>query len=112
MAHLGRLKAPRKAVGQMDLLTVPFVDGVDSKGIQVEEALFISLLSRPLRLFRYPKGRLALELARQLARRDAHGVMPNSRQVPSPPQTVHPDTAALDTSRENALCKGFETIRT
>ena len=33
--------------------------------------------------------------------RDAHGVMPNSRHVPSREQR--------STSRENALCKGFET---
>jgi len=65
VVHLGRLKAPRKAAGQMDLLTVPSADGVDSKVIQVEEAFFISLLSRPLRPFRYLKGRL--EPARQLA---------------------------------------------
>ena len=39
VVHLGRLKAPRKAAGQMDLLTVPSADGVDSKVIQVEEAL-------------------------------------------------------------------------
>ena len=41
LVHLGRLKAPRKAAGhtgQMDLLTVPSADGVDSKVIQVEEA--------------------------------------------------------------------------
>ena len=38
VVHLGRLKAPRKAAGQMDLLTVPSADGVDSKVIQVEEA--------------------------------------------------------------------------
>ena len=36
--------------------------------------------------------------------RDAHGVMPNSRHVPSREQR--------STSRENALCKGFETIMT
>ena len=52
VVHLRRLKAPRKAAGQMDLLTVPSADGVDSKVIQVEEALYcISLLSRPLRPF-------------------------------------------------------------
>ena len=39
VVHLARLKAPRKAAGQMDLLTVPSADGVDSKVIQVEEAL-------------------------------------------------------------------------
>ena len=37
VVHLGRLKAPRKAAGQTDLLTVPSADGVDSKVIQVEE---------------------------------------------------------------------------
>ena len=37
VVHLGRLKAPRKAAGQMDLLTVPSADGVDSKVIQVED---------------------------------------------------------------------------
>ena len=44
VVHLGRLKAPRKAAGQMDLLTVPSVDSVDSKVIQVdvEEALSAS----------------------------------------------------------------------
>ena len=48
--HLGRLKAPRKltrkAAGQMDLLTVPSADGVDSKVIQVEEALSASSRER------------------------------------------------------------------
>ena len=49
LVHLGRLKPSRKAAGQMDLLTVPSGDSVDSKVIQVEEALsHISLLSRPL----------------------------------------------------------------
>ena len=46
---LGRLKAPRmKAAGQMDLLTVPSVDSVDSKVIQVdvEEALSASSRDR------------------------------------------------------------------
>jgi hypothetical protein len=42
VVHLGRLKAPRKAAGQMELLTVPSVDSVDSKVIQVEEALSAS----------------------------------------------------------------------
>ena len=46
VVHLGRLKAPRKAVGQMDLLTVPSADGVDSKVIQVEEALSASSRDR------------------------------------------------------------------
>jgi hypothetical protein len=46
VVHLGLLKAPRKAVGQMDLLTVPSADGVDSKVIQVEEALSASSRDR------------------------------------------------------------------
>ena len=46
MVHLGRLKAPRKAAGQMDLLTVPSADSVDSKVIQVEEALSASSRDR------------------------------------------------------------------
>ena len=46
VVHLGRLKAPRKAAGQMDLLTVPSADSVDSKVIQVEEALSASSRDR------------------------------------------------------------------
>ena len=46
VVHLGSLKAPRKAAGQMDLLTVPSADGVDSKAIQVEEALSASSRDR------------------------------------------------------------------
>ena len=47
VVHLGCLKAPRKAAaGQMDLLTVPSADGVDSKVIQVEEALSASSRDR------------------------------------------------------------------
>ena len=46
VVHLGRLKTPRKAAGQMDLLTVPSADGVDSKVIQVEEALSASSRDR------------------------------------------------------------------
>ena len=46
VVHLARLKAPRKATGQMDLLTVPSVDSVDSKVIQVEEALSASSRDR------------------------------------------------------------------
>ena len=46
VVNLGRLKAPRKAAGQMDLLTVPSADGVDSKVIQVEEALSASSRDR------------------------------------------------------------------
>ena len=42
VVHLGRLKAPRKAAGQVDLLTVPSADGVDSKVMQVEQALSAS----------------------------------------------------------------------
>jgi hypothetical protein len=39
VVHLGRLKAPREAAGQMDLLTVPSHDGADLMVKQVEEAL-------------------------------------------------------------------------
>jgi hypothetical protein len=52
VVHVGYLKAPRKAAGQMDLLTVPSVDGVDSKVIAgrglrlVEEALSASSRDR------------------------------------------------------------------
>ena len=46
VVHLGRLKAPRKAAGQMDLLAVPSVDSVDSKVIQVEKALSASSRDR------------------------------------------------------------------
>ena len=46
VVHLDRLKAPRKVAGQMDLLTVPSADGVDSKVIQVEEALSASSRDR------------------------------------------------------------------
>ena len=42
MVHLGRLKAPREAAGQMDLLTVPSHDGADLMVKQVEEALSAS----------------------------------------------------------------------
>ena len=45
VVHLGRLKAP-SASEQMDLLTVPSADGVDSKVIQVEEALSASSRDR------------------------------------------------------------------
>jgi hypothetical protein len=79
LVHLGRrLKAPRKAAGQMDLLTVPSLDSVDSKVIQVEEG-FISLLSRPLRPILIPQR----QTRASSPVRDAHGVMPNSRHVPS-----------------------------
>ena len=46
MVLLGLLKAPRKAAGQMDLLTVPSANGVDSKVIQVEEVLSASSRDR------------------------------------------------------------------
>ena len=46
LVHLGRLKPSRKAAGQMDLLTVPSGDSVDSKVIQVEEALSASSRNR------------------------------------------------------------------
>ena len=34
VVHLGRLKPPRKAAGQMDLLTVPSGDGADMRSRQ------------------------------------------------------------------------------
>jgi hypothetical protein len=46
VVHLGRLKAPCKAAGQMDLLTIPSADGVDRKVIQVKEALSASSRNR------------------------------------------------------------------
>ena len=46
VVHLGRLKAPRNAAGQIDLLTVHSVDRVDSKAIQFEEALSASSRDR------------------------------------------------------------------
>jgi hypothetical protein len=50
MVHLGRLKPPRKATGQMDLLTVPSRDGTDMRYRQDVQALsVISLLWRPLK---------------------------------------------------------------
>jgi hypothetical protein len=65
----------------MDLLTVHSADGVDSNVIYVEEALFVSLLSRPPRPERYLKGRLEPdgERAKPMVSCD----MPNPRQVPS-----------------------------
>jgi hypothetical protein len=46
----GRLKAPRKAAGQMDLLTVLSHDGADmTHEVQTGHVGFISLLWRPLR---------------------------------------------------------------
>ena len=103
VVHLDRLKALRKAAGQMDLLTVPSADGVDSKVIQVEEAL-----SASSRLSRVATAK-AISIPQRQTRasspaRDAHGVMPNSRHVPSREQR--------SISRKNALNKGFETIMT
>ena len=43
MVHLGRLKAPREAAGQKDLLTIPSRDGADLMVKQVEEALSMAL---------------------------------------------------------------------
>ena len=42
VVHLGRLKAPRKAAGQMDLLTVPSGDGADMRSRQDVQALSAS----------------------------------------------------------------------
>ena len=42
VVHLGRLKAPRKAAGQMDLLTVPSGDGADLQSRQDVQALSAS----------------------------------------------------------------------
>ena len=42
VVHLGRLKAPRKAAGQMDLLTVPSRDDADMRFRQDMEALLAS----------------------------------------------------------------------
>ena len=42
VVHLGRLKAPRKAAGQMDLLTVPSRDGADMRSRQDVQALSAS----------------------------------------------------------------------
>jgi hypothetical protein len=47
VVHLGRLKAPRKAAGQMDLLvTVPSRDSADLMARQVEDALSTSSRGR------------------------------------------------------------------
>ena len=47
VVHLGRLKAPRKAAGQMDLLTVPSAEmELTARSIQVEEALSASSRDR------------------------------------------------------------------
>ena len=42
VVHLGRLKAPRKAAGQMDLLTVPSGHGADMRSRQDVQALSAS----------------------------------------------------------------------
>ena len=42
VVHLDRLKAPRKAAGQMDLLTVPSGDGADMRSRQDVQALSAS----------------------------------------------------------------------
>ena len=42
VVNLGRLKAPRKAAGQMDLLTVPSGDGADMRSRQDVQALSTS----------------------------------------------------------------------
>ena len=46
VVHLGRLKAPREAAGQMDLLTVHSRDSADLMVKQVEEALSASSRDR------------------------------------------------------------------
>jgi hypothetical protein len=104
---VGRLKAPREAAGQMDLLTVPSHDGAD----------LMSNMSR--RLYQPPLATanqgptysiasipkiLADETGARWRERETHGVMPNPRQVPSEGQRLP--------SRKDALCKGFETMMT
>ena len=42
VVHLDRLKAPRKAAGQMDLPTVPSGDGADMRSRQDVQALSAS----------------------------------------------------------------------
>jgi hypothetical protein len=42
VVHLGRLKPPRKAAGQMDLLTVPSHEDVDMRFRQDVQALLAS----------------------------------------------------------------------
>jgi hypothetical protein len=42
VVHLGRLKPPRKAAGQMDLLTVPSLDDADMRFRQDVQALSAS----------------------------------------------------------------------
>ena len=46
VVHLGRLKLPLKAAGQMELLTVPSRDSADLMVKQVEEALSASSRDR------------------------------------------------------------------
>ena len=46
VVHLGRLKPPREAAGQMDLLTVHSRDSADLMVKQVEEALSASSRDR------------------------------------------------------------------
>jgi hypothetical protein len=101
VVHLGRLKAPREAAEQMDLLTVPSHDGADLMVKQAEEALSASSRDR--------QGPIDTSKAdwSQMAGRERethHGDMPNPRQVPSEGQR--------SPSRTNALCKGFETMMT
>ena len=96
VVHLGCLKPPRKAAGQMDLLTVPSHDGADLMVKQVEEALSASSGDR--------QGPNENDIPQRQTgarwrERETHGVMPNPRQVLSEGQR--------STSRENALCKGF-----
>ena len=106
VVHLGLLKAPRKAVGQMDLLTC-------SPSLPPTMALTVRSY-RSRRLYQPPLATAkAISIPQRQTRasspgpgpaRDAHGAMPNSRHVPSREQR--------STYRENALCKGFETIMT
>jgi hypothetical protein len=101
VVHLGRLKAPREAAGQMDLLTVPSHDYADLMVKQVEEALSASSGDR--------QGPNENDIPQRQTgvrwrERETHGVMPNPRQVPSEGQR--------SLSMKNALCKGFETMMT
>ena len=102
MVHLGRLKAPRKAAGQMDLLTVPSHDGADLMVKQVGETLLASSGDRQPRP--YCNDTSKADWSQMARARTTHGVMPNPRQVPSEEQR--------SPSRKNALCKGFETMMT
>ena len=94
VVHLARLKAPREAAGQMDLLTVPSHDGADLMVKQVEERLYQPPLAtaKALTILQRQTG------ARWRAH-ETHGVMPNPRQVPSEGQH--------SPSKKSALCKGF-----